>query len=100
MASIRAASGRNPSEIRCQNPDCAAVLEVSSIPVEYEGKYEYRKKKRGTEYCPPSLSKIQPYLPKKQRFCGNKRNYVHFPFSLIYPCIPLIHSVVYCIVFI
>jgi len=38
---IRSASGRNPNEIRCQNPDCAAVLDVSSIPVEYESMYKY-----------------------------------------------------------
>ncbi len=36
---LRPASGRNPNELRCQNPDCAAVLDVSSIPVEYESKF-------------------------------------------------------------
>lgn len=33
----RPGSGRNAGEIRCQNPDCAAVLDVTAIPVEYEG---------------------------------------------------------------
>lgn len=35
----RPASGRNPAEVRCQNPDCAAVLDVTAIPVEYEGEW-------------------------------------------------------------
>lgn len=36
LGRARPASGRNPAEIRCQNPDCAAVLDVTAIPVEYE----------------------------------------------------------------
>jgi hypothetical protein len=31
-----AASARCSTELRCQNPDCAAVLDVTATPVEYE----------------------------------------------------------------
>ena len=35
-STVLAASARNPDELRCQNPDCTAVLDVTAIPVEYE----------------------------------------------------------------
>lgn len=40
----RASSGRNPCEIRCQNADCAAVLDVSAVPVEYESAWRQRRR--------------------------------------------------------
>lgn len=38
----RPSSGRNPAEVRCQNADCAAVLDVTAIPVEYESEWGRR----------------------------------------------------------
>jgi hypothetical protein len=33
---IRVASGAHPGELRCQQPDCSAPLDVSAVPVEHE----------------------------------------------------------------
>ena len=39
QARARPSSGRNPAEVRCQNAECAAVLDVTAIPVEYESEF-------------------------------------------------------------
>jgi beclin 1 len=65
--SVRPASGRSSTEIRCQNPDCAAVLEVSSIPVEYESECTgararaSQREREEEDLNPPRISTYPPF---------------------------------------